>query len=552
MRRARFRGALVIAVAVAAGAAVAAVVPAAAGASPRTAASAVHTGLAARRHTCAAGGVFCVPVAAPQPAVARNASAAFGASAPGGGDQPAVFYYSNRPGAGNQDSWMLTLPTDPPRAVVPGRSWTFELASAFWFGMALCDTQSYPQQVSTCRPDSNTNVTPLARHPGTALMQLQFYPPGWVAQPAGLSCDPTRWCAAMIIASLSEDPVNGTVLNPTCQAQVGAAETANFAFVTKSGRPIGSPNPVDITIASLTPANPGTFFMNPGDKIKVTMHDTPNGLTAIVSDQTTRQTGSMTASAANGFAQLNAAPTGTNCTVTPYDFHPMYSTSSPQTRVPWAAHSANIAFGEDIGNFDPCSTVDTGNSTCAGREGTSGDQEAADADDTGCLPTAPSPLVQVGGCTGTNLGFDGASYRRDWPDGNASLHPAPALFSSPLTGARYNVNYTRVALETTLPGIEGSCNRSTGTGCTLLPATDDSMSADFYPFFSVTQRNLAGGCRWFLGDTMPRLTASDFGGIFQYGTLLGQQYLSFGGHGATITQFSDYRQVLSGSPCPAP
>ena len=55
----------------------------------------------------------------------------------------------------------------------------------------------------------------------------------------------------------------------------------------------------------------------------------------------------MTASAANGFGQIQSAPTGTSCTEIPYDFHPMYSTSSPQTRVPWSAHSYNIAFDED-------------------------------------------------------------------------------------------------------------------------------------------------------------------------------------------------------------
>jgi NAD(P)-dependent dehydrogenase (short-subunit alcohol dehydrogenase family) len=59
---------------------------------------------------------------------------------------------------------------------------------------------------------------------------------------------------------------------------------------------------------------------------------------------------SMTASAGNGFGQIQAAPTGTSCTEIPSDFHPMYSTSSPQTRVPWAAHSYNVAFDEEIGH----------------------------------------------------------------------------------------------------------------------------------------------------------------------------------------------------------
>ena len=98
--------------------------------------------------------------------------------------------------------------------------------------------------------------------------------------------------------------------------------------------------------------------MQPGDQIMVTMKDTEDGLKTILRDRTTGVTGSMTASAANGFGQIQYAPTGTGCTEIPYNFHPMYSTSSPQTRVLWAAHSYNIAFDEEIGHFDYCTAVD--------------------------------------------------------------------------------------------------------------------------------------------------------------------------------------------------
>ena len=49
-------------------------------------------------------------------------------------------YYSNVPGAGNRNQWQVTLPKDPPPSVKPGRSWSFQLTPAFWFGMAMCDT----------------------------------------------------------------------------------------------------------------------------------------------------------------------------------------------------------------------------------------------------------------------------------------------------------------------------------------------------------------------------------------------------------------------------
>jgi len=151
---------------------------------------------------------------------------------------------------------------------------------------------------------------------------------------------------------LSEDPVNGTTLNTACQNKVlGGVEYVNFAFLTKSGTPIGPPNPLDFNPA--TSGNPtrkaGVLFMSQGDHLSVSLHDTANGLKTVIYDQTTGQSGSMTASAANGFGQINYAPAGTSCSQTPYTFHPMYSTSSPQTRVPWAAHSYNVAFDEETG-----------------------------------------------------------------------------------------------------------------------------------------------------------------------------------------------------------
>jgi hypothetical protein len=151
-----------------------------------------------------------------------------------GHDEPSVLYYSPKPGSGNSNQWTVTLPKEPPSSVIPGRSWDFQLSPAFWFGVAMCDSQSYPEVTSTCKPDSDSNITPLAQHPGTAFTELQFYPPGWVSQFNSQSCDARDWCAALNIDSLSENPINGTTLNPTCQGQIlGGTEYVNFAFLTK-------------------------------------------------------------------------------------------------------------------------------------------------------------------------------------------------------------------------------------------------------------------------------------------------------------------------------
>jgi hypothetical protein len=392
-------------------------------------------------------------------------------------------FYSNKPGSGNRNQYQVVLPDDPSpnNPMADGKSYHFELNGALWFGMALCDTQSYPEQVSTCTPDSDSNIVDPAvspNHAGTAFMELQFYPPGWVPWPTwavavgASTCDPTKWCAALNVFSLLEDPVNGTLQNATCAAEVGV-EPFNFAFVTKNGRSQAPANPVDSTLTTYTPDPAKDLFMNSGDRIQVTTHDTANGVQVGLSDLTTRQSGSMTASGANGFAQIKYDPTGTSCQAIPYNFHPMYSTSSPQTRVIWAAHTYNVAFSDEIGHFEFCTGpnaipatpfgVDAAGNPIAcpagNVEGRGSDTEPTDGDDNFCFPGSEALRVHVNGCTDTNTGFDGVSYQRVWPDGNTAVHPQPWLFSGPLTGQNYNVNYTRMAFEADLPAIEtNTCN----------------------------------------------------------------------------------------------
>jgi hypothetical protein len=66
----------------------------------------------------------------------------------------------------------------------------------------------------------------------------------------------------------------------------------------------------------------------------------------------------MTASVANGFAQIVFDPDAKTCTSRPYACHPMYATSNEHTRVPWAAHSFNVAFSDEIGHYNYCDKQD--------------------------------------------------------------------------------------------------------------------------------------------------------------------------------------------------
>lgn len=502
---------------------------------------------------CAVRSTLCTEVA--------DSDQVFGEGVYVGHDEPSNLFYSTVAGSGNHNLWQVTLPRDPaPTPLTAGKSFNFQLHPAFWFGMAMCDTQSYPELLSTCTPDSDSNIVDPAvspNHPGTAFMEMQFYPPGWVSQPAGVSCDAHKWCAALNIDSLSENPITGQQNNAACLGIAGV-EPVNFAFITRNGQSQAPANPVDATTATFTPNPQQDLFMNSGDRLAVAMQDTAHGLRIDIFDITTGQHGSMTSSAANGFGQVKFDPKGTTCQNIPNDFHPMYSTSSEQTRVPWAAHSYNIAFSDEIGHFDYCSTV-TSTGGCTGTEGSATDKEPTDADDTGCFPASASTLVQVAGCIGTNSGFDGVPYQTVWPDGNTALHPTAIRFTSPLTGRFFDVNYSRTAFEVDLPRIEGNCNRTTGANCTLIPATDDNAPANFYPFFSIrnvddalsaSTDNVANWedhtCTWALGNHIPGST-NDFGRNNGYGKLLTLTYTGVGG--TQVHLINDFRQVFNTNSC---
>src|SRR5437868_11243408 len=101
----------------------------------------------------------------------------------------------------------------------------------------------------------------------------------------------------MAIFSFNRDQNTFIDNNADCLAKVGL-EPANFAFVTKNGVPHAPASPLNLTLASFTP-NPATdLFMNSGDELSISIHDTPTGLVTSIDDLTTGQSGQMTASVA--------------------------------------------------------------------------------------------------------------------------------------------------------------------------------------------------------------------------------------------------------------
>ncbi len=488
-----------------------------------------------------------------------------------GHDEPSVLYKSGVPGSGYDMTYTVTLPRDPkkqPNATgVGGTTWNFELRPTFWLGLALCDSQSAPEFTTTCNPDTDANnlVSPdptspsyIGKHPGTAFMELQFYGPGYVPQFEGFGCAATVYCAAMTIDSRTLDQNNGVLNTAACNNFIlGGQEPINWAYVTKSGVSQGPANPLftgTFSAPNFTAVNPDLskdLLMNPGDRVRVHLHDTAAGLRADLTDLSTGQSGSMTASIANGFGHILYTPGSSTCQEAPYAFHPAYSTANPRGNT-WTAHTYNVAFSDEIGHFENCLQIDAnGNCLSAGSQ----DSAGLDPDDTGCVPGTDSTVVKIDGCFSPDGDYDGQSYRNDWPGTNPNrgqdmkFHPSPVMFTSPtLSNGK---NFSTVAFETDMPRIEASdsqtnppfCDTSTGVNCVNPP-----MGAQFYPFFSTTNNH--GTCAWQEGGRFIPGTVNDFGGssVTEFGPLLQTLYPVAGN--TTVLQFDNFNSGDMANPCP--
>jgi hypothetical protein len=531
-------------------------------------------------HDCDEGGVLCTETVDP---IGYNGAYT-------GHDEPSLLFYSDRAGSGNTMTWILRLPADPPtppNQLGTGGTFNFQLHPALWVGMVVCDDQSAPNPGGSavngvslsnvpCQSNSDANIYDdsnltdshyIGRHPGTAFMEMQFYPP---SSPIGCGNlhHPNQWCAALNIDSYSLNQNTNTPNNRDCRGHYGT-EYVNYAFITKSGTPegpsalVGSPG-----FFGFIPADTDTLFMNSGDVLRIHLEDSEHGLQIVIRDLTTGEQGSMVASAANGFSQLLYQPSATSCTTQTVDFHPAFATSSEHTRNTWTAHSYNIAFADEIGHYEYCNQIDNsggtdgvgdffGNCTSDGVHDLNSNNSVIGDDDYGCVDSTNNTVGFVAniGCTGTDTDFSGVPYQLVWPGTNRhtqvdrALHPTPISFTSPLfaNGEGGQRNYSRVAFEADMPRIEaadfgGNCNRSTGVGCTNPPP-----NANFYPIFSTQGEEES--CRWNLGGAHIPGTSNSFGGnsVTEYGAYFASLFPGTTGPRYVI---ENYRQILSSNPCP--
>ncbi len=452
-----------------------------------------------------------------------------------GHDEPDLTYFSSRPGSGNNVTWLETLGSDPaaaPTVATPGAdvSHWFELSIAPWFSMDMCDPNSYP--LNACTPQSDANA-PSATFSGggSAFMEMQFYPPGFAPFAESISCDNTHWCAALNIDSL-ECTLNFASCNTSC------VEPVNFAFIQTNGVPAGPPSPQKTNLATFTP-NSHTLLMNPGDRVAVSMKNArvPGGggsaFEVVLADLTTHQTGFMQASAANGFQNTSIA----DCSGTPFNFQPEYSTATKGNITPWAALQTNISTQFEIGHFEPCTQVsdvvfngaggpaDPVYNKCTGPYEASSDTGTPEQGDAACFPLgdthgtlASAPNV-VSGCIDNvfqngDLDFDGSPYWAQWPTGPRPTGTFPASFvqSTPFTAGH---RYSSFMFQTDVALSESTCTAKTQTGCAVPPP---NSPGNFYPYWSLANL-VGGGCAIEFGNVSGP-GVNTFGKDAQYGTNL--------------------------------
>jgi hypothetical protein len=496
-----------------------------------------------------------------------------------GHDEPSVQFFSNRPGSGNNLTYWLRLPKDPPTKPEQhgaGGNWNFQQHITFWFGMQLCDNQGSPNPDGTaqdghatipCKADSNDNIYASPNKnspryfglgPGQGFMEMQFYPPGWVPWPAGIGCDATHWCGALNIDTFQDNANTGAVNNNDCLNTVGP-EPVNFAFLTNNGKATVPANPQHPE--HFVPDLQQDFLMNPGDLLHMRMFDTKAGLRITVHDATTNTSGSMTASAANGFGSPLFQPNASTCTVQLHNFHPMYSTATALGRNFNAAHTGNIAFADEIGHFEYCGKVENDAlGTCAkplGDDTNDPDNAGPDpaGDDVFCLPASASPRIKIGGCLNTDGDFDSVSYKNTWPGSLTNrtadqlLNAQPIRFTSPLTQGQpfstfaFESNISRSESDDTEFNHSTPCQRhiqnpsdpNPGVGCVNPPP-----GSNLYPFYSTT--NSGGEC-WFQegGAFLPN-TDYQYGHSAQqlYGPLRAISYPT-APFGAVTKRYNDFR-----------
>ena len=228
------------------------------------------------------------------------------------------------PGSGNNVTYQMVLPKDPPTTAAAGRQRRHRQLPAASDVLARHGHVRQPglaepgrsgadrprdraRASRTATPTSTRARTPRAR---TTSALAPARPTrrcsstrraGSPGRPAS-AARPTQYCAALNIDTFSENDEHRPVQQHRVpeHGRPGAGEL-RVPHQERQGDRAGQPGR---TPSTSCPNLKRDLLMNPGDNITVHLFDTANGLRVVITDHTTHTNGSMTASTANGFGNV--------------------------------------------------------------------------------------------------------------------------------------------------------------------------------------------------------------------------------------------------------
>jgi hypothetical protein len=226
-----------------------------------------------------------------------------------------------------------------------------------------------------------------------------------------------------------------------------------------------------------------------------------------------------------------------NCSGTPDNFQPEYSSAAPQNIVPWAALQTDVSTEFETGHYEGCSfltkpvSLSIGSGTDTTWTKCHGAYENADSDGDGhgkpepgdgvCYPAGDThgalhtqPDLATG-CQDNltqngDLDFDGEPYYADWP---TSATPTATWAGSFVQGlpTSNGSQYSSFFFQTDIALSESTCTADTQSDCTVPP----DGPGHFYPYWS--EVNTGGVCTIEFGNVSSGAGVNDFDADAEFG-----------------------------------
>jgi hypothetical protein len=279
----------------------------------------------------------------------------------------------------------------------------------------------------------------------------------------------------------------------------------NHAWITTTGQP---PQPV-FNFTRFAP--PDTFLMNQGDRIRVMLTDSENGLLIVIVDETTNTTGYVQTSAFNGFGSIDPI----TCTESAFTFRPLWNTAKcgavvcggiAQGYTPFSSF-LNVAWAPEIGHSEALGSPGADN--CVPTT----NLPPGSAPGVWCFTEGPAPNFRG------DSDVDGPPFQAAaWPPSGSGPGSAAQIISS--IGGGFGPTTSNLPGSAPPELLYGHIRFTAGSG----RGGADANAAGFYPYYSLLLPdfyNSAIPCALVLGNFVngSNNSINDFGQSDQYGKI---------------------------------